>query len=112
MDQKTIIHNAIMAQSQATAQVAETYTGAWLTWRKLLAQENNLHMLADVVNTLLEVMQADKVNALTAAARKSIQLETDSGKLLVMAAACEILVGKFIPGQQITVNDLYSFEHE
>lgn len=109
MDQQTIIRNAIMAQEQATAQVAEVYTGAWLTWRKVLAEDNNHQIMVDVINTLLEVMSKNKVNALTAAAQKSIELESEGAKLLVMAAACEILVGKLQPGQEITPNDFHQF---
>lgn len=106
MNQKQIAQQAMQAQAQVTAQVAEVYTGAWATYRKLLQEDNNLEMLVTVVNLLLSIMKDQKVGVMMAAQIKSEELETEAAKMLVMAAAVEILLGKLQPGQQIGVEQL------
>lgn len=106
MNQEQIAKQAMMAQLQATALVAETYTGAWGTWRKIMAEEDNNDIIISVINLLLVMMEKQSINVLEAAHIKSTELETPAGKMLVMAATVEILLGKFQPGQVVTVEQL------
>lgn len=106
MNQQQIAKQTLMAQHQITAQLAEVYTGAWATFRKIMKEDGTEEMLVSVVNTLLDLMAKENIGALMAAQIKSEELETQAGKLLVMAATVEILLGKFSAGQQISVIQL------
>lgn len=71
-----------------------------------MAEEGNNEILTPVINLLLEMMEKQAINVLEAAHIKSTELETPAGKMLVMAASVEILLGKFQPGQVVSVEQL------
>jgi hypothetical protein len=94
-------HFARLATQAWAEGEAQAYLLAFHEVHAQLRTMRNTTLLTQVVNTLLRRMERDKVPVLTAARAAMAELRTQSGKLMVMAAAVDVAFNNYKPGTEV-----------